>query len=139
MSAFDPMTDDEQEAHAYLPELREDVEARCGRTDLSPHRPHHWRRLRDGSYGDYDDEGDLLWCPGEPREDVEALCSHSKTHLGCASCIARLEARLEQAERALREADKLADNYGRYWAKDGSYYAYTDARAELASSDGEGQ
>lgn len=39
-------------------------EAFCGRTDLEPHRWHHWRRRPDGSYGDYDDEGVLVRCPG---------------------------------------------------------------------------
>lgn len=40
----------------------------CGRTDIDPprHRPHHWRRQPDGSYGDWDDPGDLPWCPGGP-------------------------------------------------------------------------
>lgn len=37
----------------------------CGRDDLDPHRPHHWPRLTDGSYGDYDDPGrTMVWCPG---------------------------------------------------------------------------
>ena len=51
----------------------ERVEAKCGRTDLDPHRPHHWRRRPDGSYGEYDDEGEMVWCPGEERSDQEKL------------------------------------------------------------------
>ena len=45
---------------------------KCERTDLDPHTPHHWKRRPDGSYGDYDDEGEMLWCPGDPEPAEEA-------------------------------------------------------------------
>lgn len=49
---------------------------------------------------------------------------------------AAAETRAAKLEAACELADVLADSYGRQWAKDDKFYAYTDARAALLVSAG---